>query len=107
MCFSHFFRQREQKCQVSDRFLVHESHVGSEAVALRHCSGSQSNGCALLLSLSSTSLQGDGGGMEFHVTDVDSQTTYVSDLSPSDVWRRVSSALKGIVCGFESARVFD
>jgi hypothetical protein len=33
--------------------------------------------------------------MEFHVTDVDSQTTYVSDLSPSDVWRRVSSALKG------------
>jgi hypothetical protein len=33
--------------------------------------------------------------MEFHVTDVDSQTTYVSDLSPSDVWRRVSSSLKG------------
>jgi hypothetical protein len=33
--------------------------------------------------------------MYFHVTDVDSQTTYESDLSPSDVWRRVSSALKG------------
>jgi len=39
-------------------------------------------------------VQADGGGMEFHVTDVDSQTTYVSDLSPSDVWRRVSSATK-------------
>lgn len=45
--------------------------------------------------------------MEFHVTDVDSQTTYVSDLSPSDVWRRVSSALKGNCCVGDSASAVD
>ncbi len=49
-------------------------------------------------------LQSDGGGMEFHVTDVDSQTTYVSDLSPSDAWRRVSSALKGDYASDASVR---
>jgi len=51
--------------------------------------------------------QSDGGGMEFHVTDVDSQTTYVSDLSPSDVWRRVSSALKGEYASDASFSVRD
>jgi hypothetical protein len=45
--------------------------------------------------------------MEFHVTDVDSQTTYVSDLSPSDVWRRVSSALKGEYASDASVSIRD